>query len=687
MLHFSHVSRRRVRRGDGEHRLGPGRQLLAAPILVVLAAVAMMVAPAIAGADTSSTLTVVGTSDLSDSGLAPNLIQPAFAKAFPQYTFKYIGTATGTAISNAESGSVGASVLIVHAASLENQFVANGFSYERYGRAIFTNDFVLAGPSGDPADVGANGANSIAQAFADVASAGIAGKATFVSRGGTPGTTVEEHQIWSLVQSANLAPSGLLLCAVSATSGGGETPIAAGNGVTASGQSCPNGGALPTASQLPSWYVATGLTQGPNVLAANACTGHASGANTCYVLTDRGSFDYLASGTDPAGSTPNLKIITRGPQSASAPGGANALTNYFHAYIISPSKPGEAVNLPAAQAFLNFLTSPSLQAQLKTYLPNADPGGPPFVADASPVIAAKLPATYKAGKPATITGTLTNAQVGYPALANKTVAIDRVVNNLQVVVGTGRTNSAGRFTIKFVPPVTGSYELTTSQIAQIEDTSLTPPFGDLLSPAATTPVKITVHSAVTKLFAKSRGGMAVVYGAVAPSTGHVKGVVTVLAKGAKGRFKRVATQRLGSSDGNFAVAVKAKPGAWRYKVTYADPHQVIGATSKAVKVTVGAKPTSNVELASVTASGGKVTVSAKVNPKAPKSGAQVELLAFKATGESPRFATVAHASIKGRTTIALHAALARKNTWVLELVYVQRGQPSSYSALKTVVLK
>ncbi len=217
---------------------------------------------------------------------------------------------------------MGASVLIVHAASLENQFVGNGYSYERYGRAIFTNDFVFAGPTGDPAGVAANGANNIAQAFADVASAGVAGKATFVSRGGTPGTTVEEHAIWALVQSANLAPSGLLLCAVNATSGGGETPIAAGNGVTASGQPCPNGGALPTASSLPSWYVATGLTQGPNVLAANACTGHPSGANTCYVLTDRGTYDYLASGTDPAGTIPNLKILTRGPQPASAPGGA-----------------------------------------------------------------------------------------------------------------------------------------------------------------------------------------------------------------------------------------------------------------------------------------------------------------------------------------------------------------------------
>ena len=113
----------------------------------------MMIAPAMASADTSSTLTVIGTSDVSDSGLIPNVIQPGFTKQFPQYAFKYIGTGTGNAISQAESGAAGASVLIVHAASLENQFVANGYSQEKYGRALWINDFVLGGQTADPAGV------------------------------------------------------------------------------------------------------------------------------------------------------------------------------------------------------------------------------------------------------------------------------------------------------------------------------------------------------------------------------------------------------------------------------------------------------------------------------------------------------------------------------------------------------
>src|ERR1700748_1282946 len=113
----------------------PGvRRLLALPVLGLLAA-----------PDGASTLSIVGPSDVSDSGLIPNLIQPQFQAAFPQFTFKYTGSATGTAIQNAESGNGGPSMLIVHAASLENQFVSDGFSYQnRFGNAIWTNDFILA---------------------------------------------------------------------------------------------------------------------------------------------------------------------------------------------------------------------------------------------------------------------------------------------------------------------------------------------------------------------------------------------------------------------------------------------------------------------------------------------------------------------------------------------------------------
>ena len=92
---------------------------------------------------------------LTTPGLIPNLIQPEFTQGIPAVHVQvHAARPPALAIQNAENGTGGPSALIVHAASLENQFVANGFSYNnQYGNAIFTNDFVLAGPTGDPAGV------------------------------------------------------------------------------------------------------------------------------------------------------------------------------------------------------------------------------------------------------------------------------------------------------------------------------------------------------------------------------------------------------------------------------------------------------------------------------------------------------------------------------------------------------
>src|SRR3984893_17879511 len=216
-------------------------------VLVVTAVLCVLALPVMAArADNPSTLTVVGTSDVQDSGLMPLLVAPMFQKAFPQYTLKYVSVGTGVAINDAESGV--ASALLVHAASLENQFVAQGFSKEPYGRAIFYGDYVLLGPASDPAGVLNNAPHEIAGAVARIASAGVAGKADFVSRGGTPGTTVQEHAIWAL----DAGTPGLTLCNVSTANGGGEAPST-------------GSGPCPTTTSNPPWYHTTGLTQGPNV--------------------------------------------------------------------------------------------------------------------------------------------------------------------------------------------------------------------------------------------------------------------------------------------------------------------------------------------------------------------------------------------------------------------------------------
>ncbi len=680
-------------------RPSSARRRLPAPVLGLLAAAVMLLAPSLASADSASTLSVVGTSDVADSGLMPNLIQPAFSAAFPQFTFKYTGSATGTAISNAENGSGGPSVLIVHAASLENQFVGGGFSYNnQYGNAIFRNDFVLAGPTADAthASVASNGANNIAQAFADVAKAGVAGNATFFTRGGATtaaGTVVAEHGYWQLVNNAGLTPAGVSLCTVSAADGGGMSPINTAVQAT-SGQPCPDSGTVSLPANLPSWYKINAGNQAANVIATNACTGAGVVANGCYSLTDRSTYDFLASGTDPAGTIPGLKIVTR-DNSASAPGGANALINYFHAYIINPSKPGQSVNLTAAQDFVNFLTSPTLQARIKNYLPGVDPGGPPFVADASPTITATgFPSTVTTGAPVTVTGQVINNEIGYPAIDHKTVSIDQLGGLTPLAVASGPTDANGHYSITFTPRSSGSFQVSTGLISQIEDATLNPPYGDILSPAASgsSAVAVNATAAITK--ATTSPGSVKVSGTIGPAAVDTKATVTLLArkKSSKGAFKTVATQSLKPGDSAFSVTGALANGSWTIEVQYSDPGAFNTATSATRNVTVPVAKGPKLGYKKLTIKKGVVTLTGTLSVAPKGSRATVRLYALtlnklgkKASGKKSKFRQVAKATVKaGKKTFALKHRFKRGYRYVLKIQYTHTGQKTTNSKLRNV---
>ena len=643
-----------------------------------------------ARADPPSTLTVVGTSDVQDSGLMPQLITPMFEKAFPQFTLKYVSVGTGVAINDAESGV--ASALLVHAASLENQFVAQGFSSERFGRAIFYGDYVLVGPASDPAGVLNGAPHDIAGAFAKIATAGAAGKADFVSRGGTPGTTVQEHAIWAL----DAGTPGLNLCNVSAANGGGQAPSNAS-------------GPCPTTTSNPSWYHTTGLTQGPNVEAANTCNfpnAIANGANDCYAFTDRGTFQCLTSSTCAGGAAApsNLKIVTR-DNSATAPGGNMLLINSFHAYAINAAKfAGSAnvqINSTAAQDFLDFITSPGFQAQLKTFL--AGTNDPPFIADAAPSItASKLPVKVAGGQKLTVTGKIANVVPGTPVLAGTTVTVNELLGPLAAVVpiASGGTDSTGAYSITFSPPSIGSYQLSTGKLLVVENKTLNPIFGDILQPAATTASKITVQGVVQGLSLTAQPGSVLATGSVLPSTGHVKGSVALLARsGHRGAFKQIATASLSSADQSFALSAPRKPGKWSFEVRFEDPGQVLATTTKANSLSVLARGLASVTASSVTISGGNFTIKGKLGPKPVKAGTTVQVLgldigalatAKRAAGTAAagtvRFRVLASLKVRaGAMSFTVHGKLKRGQRWILQLKYAPGGAAgSAYGALRTV---
>ncbi|MDA3835326.1 MAG: substrate-binding domain-containing protein, partial [Spirochaetales bacterium] len=106
-----------------------------------------------------------------------------------------LSVGTGKAITLGERGD--ADLLLVHAKSLEEQFIAQGYGVNR--REIMSNDFVILGPREDPA--GIRGMHNTDNALKAIAKTGAA----FVSRGDESGTYVREKQLW---QDAGLTPSG-----------------------------------------------------------------------------------------------------------------------------------------------------------------------------------------------------------------------------------------------------------------------------------------------------------------------------------------------------------------------------------------------------------------------------------------------------------------------------------------------
>jgi len=129
---------------------------------------------------------LAATTSVDATGLL-DILADAF-EADTGITLKWIAVGTGAALKQARDGN--ADVVIVHARSLEEAFIRDGFGVNR--RVIARNHFLIVGPPGDPA--GAAGAPTAAAAFARIRAAG----APFVSRGDNSGTHARELELWAL---------------------------------------------------------------------------------------------------------------------------------------------------------------------------------------------------------------------------------------------------------------------------------------------------------------------------------------------------------------------------------------------------------------------------------------------------------------------------------------------------------
>lgn len=170
-------------------------KLLQAPLLRFSAAALVLcaVVARATAADVSKEVILATTTSTQDSGLLDVLV-PIFEKE-TGYFVKTISVGSGQALAMGRKGE--ADVLLVHSPADEQKLVTEGHGVNR--RLVMHNDFVIVGPSGDPARIKAS--RSSKDALTKIAQAG----ALFLSRGDGSGTHSKEKGLW---KAAGIDPEG-----------------------------------------------------------------------------------------------------------------------------------------------------------------------------------------------------------------------------------------------------------------------------------------------------------------------------------------------------------------------------------------------------------------------------------------------------------------------------------------------
>jgi tungstate transport system substrate-binding protein len=185
---------------------------------------------------------VQSTTSTQNSGLFEHIL-PIFTKK-TGIEVRVVAVGTGQALKNAEKGD--GDVVLVHSQPDEEKFVADGWGVKRY--PVMYNDFIIVGPTADPAKI--SGLKKAAEALKKIAAA----QAPFASRADDSGTHKAELKLW---QQAGINPK--------ASSG--------------------------------SWYLETGSGMGATL---NTAVG-----KQAYALTDRGTWLAFANKDD-------FKILVEG---------------------------------------------------------------------------------------------------------------------------------------------------------------------------------------------------------------------------------------------------------------------------------------------------------------------------------------------------------------------------------------
>jgi tungstate transport system substrate-binding protein len=600
-------------------------------LLCVLPLLAAWALPSVAAAQTN--VRVQGTTDTTDSGLVADVIQPGFEAAYPQYRLQYIAVGTGQALTNARAGQGDA--VLTHAPTSEATFVGDGYSYEPFGRAIMFNDYVIIGHDSDPAGVQAAANHDAITALEQIADAGDAGNAFFVSRGDNSGTHVQEGLMWAMSD----VPTHPLTA-------GREEPDGNGDG---------------TGTDIPAWYKKAGVGQAATVQVMSQCN-FGDPRDRCYGMTDRGTYDRQLT----IGAVSGMKIVTE-KNAANARGDEQLLTNSFHTYAVNPDKI-PSVNLAGALAFLDYLTSPEFQNALLSYPSTSNPR---FFPDAFPQLAltsAALPGSINAGDAISVAGTLINRYPGAGAVPGSPASLQSSLGVpgspfapqsgtlAELANTTSDGNGAVSFTVR--PTRSGAVRVALPRNRDLSPTSF---------PLGTVNVASTVDAqSATTSYRRVR-----LRGRLQPATGRGAATLTVLgARIRNGSETRFTRQSLPTSGSEFDVTTRLAPGRWRLRLQYQDPGVVDVGNSRVLEVVVpGRVSVTRPRLSKLARH--RVRVTGSFSPSALGRRARIDVLARR--GSKGGFKRIASAHPrKGQRRYSFNVTL-RPSRWQIKVRYQQTG--------------
>lgn len=215
-----------------------------------------------------------------------------------------VAVGTGAALEYARQGL--ADVVMVHARTLEDQFIKEGYGFHRVD--LMYNDFVIVGPATDPAQI--KGLRNSTEVFKKLFQERFNNNVSFYSRGDNSGTHVKELHLWNI--------SSVIIDSDNQTW-----------------------------AQSNPWYSETGAGMGSTLTTAST-----SGS---YTLTDRATFLFMEDKL-------NLEILYE----ASAPD--DQLQNPYGIILVNPAKFSTGkIKVDLAKQYVQWLISSKGQEAINSY--------------------------------------------------------------------------------------------------------------------------------------------------------------------------------------------------------------------------------------------------------------------------------------------------------------------------------